>query len=173
MQRARSTTRSRALASTNVALDSLLQHPLYEPPAAPRPMSGNNVVFISGATGQYSFGINGPYDRTSETRHGYAVYGKRGDASMCIEHYGGRWQVKAVSSKGSDRCSAYVTGGCALEACTSRVWKVFDGKAYVNQSSVRIATGADAEREVSGGCMRPQQSTNHSPPSLSPPPNPL
>jgi hypothetical protein len=136
-------------------------------------MSENDVVFISGATGQYSFGINGPYDRTSETRYGYAVYGKRGDASMCIEHYEGRWQVKSVSSKGGGGWFASVAGGCALEACASRVWKVFDGNALVNQASVKIATGADAEREVSGGCMRPQQSTNHSPPSLSPPPNPL
>ena len=122
-------------------------------------MSENDVVFISGATGQYSFRINGPYDRTSETRHGYAVYGKRGDASMCIEHYGGLWGVKSVSAKGSGGCFAYVTGGCALEACTSRVWKVHDGYTLGDQASVKIATGPDVEREVSGCCMRPQQRT--------------
>ena len=131
-------------------------------------------LVISGATGPWAEGINGFFAATQEKgSDGRVVYGKCGDASMCIEHYGGKWQVTTVSYKGTDGAFANVTGGCALEACTSRVWRVDDGEALVNQASVKIATGADAEREVSGGCMRPQQSTNHSPPSLSPLPNPL
>ena len=131
-------------------------------------------MFISGATGPLAVKINGFYAPTQEKGlDGRVVYGKCGDGSMCIEHYAGKWQVKRVSNKGTYACFARVTGGCALEACTSRVWRVGNGKTFEDQPSVKAVTGADAEREVSGGCMRPQQSTNHSPPSLSPPPNPL
>ena len=134
-------------------------------------------VVISGATGRWDESINGYFAASEEkSLDGRVVYSKCGDASMCIEHYGGRWQVKPVPDKGSGRCFASVTGGCALEACTSRVWNVGDGNAYGDQASVKIATGADAEREVSGCCMRPQQSTNHSPSSPStpsPPPQTL
>ena len=119
-------------------------------------------VFIRGATGVYSAAINGTYDITREISGGYAVYSKRGDGSMCIEHYAGQWQVKAVSDKGKYACFAYVTGGCALEACTSRVWKVSNGKTFEDQPSVKAVTGADAEREVSGGC------TTHPPPPSPP-----
>jgi len=83
----------------------------------------------------------------------YAVYSKCGDASMCIEHCGGVWQVKPVADKGKDECSAFVTGGCALEACTSRVWSVWDGKTFHDQPSVKMVTGAEAERAVSGPCI--------------------
>jgi hypothetical protein len=123
-------------------------------------MSENDVICIRGAIGWHSVGINGPYKRISVSKGGYAVYGKCGDASMCIEHIGGTWQVKSVYRKGRMECFAYVTGGCALEACTSRVWIVVDGNAWVDQASVKIATGPDAERQVSGCCMRPQQRTN-------------
>ena len=120
-------------------------------------------LVISGATGTWAEGINGFFAATQEKgSDGRVVYGKCGDASMCIEHRAGQWEVKPVSDKGSDKCSAFVTGGCALEACTSRVWRVYDGNAFgddVVQASVKIATGADAEREVSGCCMRPQQRT--------------
>jgi hypothetical protein len=139
-------------------------------------MSENDVIFIRGAIGFHSVGINGPYNRISVTlsKDGYAVYGKLGDASMCIEHYGGKWQVKSVCRKGRNRCFAYVTGGCALEACASRVWKVAHETGYDVQSNVEIVTGLDAEREVSDCCMRPQQRTNQfsppGPPTLLPPP---
>jgi hypothetical protein len=105
-------------------------------------MSAGAVVFISGATGPYAAVINGPYDRTGEISGGYAIYSKRGDPSMCIEHRGERWEVKAVSSKGKAECKAYVAGGCALEDCTSRVWKVNDGKEFDDQPSVKMATGS-------------------------------
>ena len=65
-------------------------------------MSEADVIFISGAAGFNAASINGVYDRTSEISGGYAVYAKRGDVSMCMEHYGGKWQVKHVSGKGKD-----------------------------------------------------------------------
>ena len=116
-------------------------------------------MFISGATGFYSAGINGTYDRTSETSGGYAVYSKSGDASMCIVHFGGTWQVKPVSNKGKDACMAYVAGDCALQDCASRVWKVQDGQTHVDQASVKLATGSEAERQVCGGCTRAHTNT--------------
>jgi hypothetical protein len=103
-------------------------------PGLPRPyssiplsMSAGAVVFISGATGPKAAGINGPYDRTGEISGGYAVYSKRGEPSMCIEHRDGRWQLKPVSDKRKNGCFAYVAGGCALEDCASRVWRVRNG----------------------------------------------
>jgi hypothetical protein len=54
-------------------------------------MSAADVLFISGATGVYDAAINGIYDRTSEMSDGHALYAKRGDKSMCMEHFGGNW----------------------------------------------------------------------------------
>jgi len=85
---------------------------------------------------------------------GRVVLSKRSDASMCIEHFGGKWQVKPVSSKGMNLYCAYVAGDCALQDCASRVWRVFDGETYVDQASVKLATGREAERQVCGGCTR-------------------
>ena len=117
------------------------------------------TVLVSGATGGWAGAINGWFAPTQEKGlDGRVVYGKCGDGSMCMEHYAGKWQVKPVSSKGTNVRFAYVTGGCALEACTSRVWTVLNGKTFDDQPSVKAVTGADAEREVSGGC------TTHSPP---------
>jgi hypothetical protein len=117
-------------------------------------MSSGDVIFISGATGLFSSGINGPYDRTAELSGGYAVYAKRGDGSVCIEHRAGRWQVKHVSNMGQDSSSAFISGNRALEDCASCVWRVWDGKVWDDQPSVKMATGREAERQVSGGCMR-------------------
>ena len=123
-------------------------------------------MFISGATGPNAAKINGFYAPTQEKGlDGRFVLSKRGDASMCIEHFGGKWRVKAVSSKGTDACWAYVAGDCALQDCASRVWKVNDGKTwsiwsvlggtdFSDQPSVRMATGSEAERQVSCGCTR-------------------
>jgi hypothetical protein len=129
-------------------------------PPGPPPslMSEGGVVFISGATGDCGALINGTYDRTGESSDGYAVYSKRGDHSMCIEHNAGDWQVKRVSSKGTNATFAYVTGGCALEACTSRVWRVENSNTWNDQPSVKAVTVADAEREVSGRCNPPSPS---------------
>ena len=84
---------------------------------------------------------------------GRLVLSKRGDPSVCIEHHVGRWQVKDVSSKGKDACNASVAGGCALEDCTSRVWRVSSDKGWGDQPSVKMVTGREAERQVSGGCI--------------------
>ena len=77
------------------------------------------------------------------------MYVKVGDDSLCIEHFGGQWQLKLVSHKGQNLCIAKVLGGCAFEACTLHVWSVWDGKTQVHQPSVKMLSGADAEREVS------------------------
>jgi uncharacterized protein (DUF3084 family) len=111
-------------------------------------MSAGEVVFISGATGLWSSGINGPYDRTAEVSGGYPVYMKRGDGSVCIEHQDRQWRVRHVSTKGSRAYFAGVTGNCALEDCASRTWSVDQKlKAWVDQP-LKIVVGADAEREV-------------------------
>ena len=105
-------------------------------------------VFISGATGPKAASINGFYVVTEEKSFdGRLVLSKRGDPSVCIEHHGGQWQVKNVSSKGTDACKANVAGGCALEDCTSRVWRVNVGKGFSSdeweyQPSVKMATGS-------------------------------
>ena len=122
-----------------------------------------DTVLVSGATGDMAEAINGLFAPTQEKGlDGRVVYGKCGDGSMCIEHYAGEWQVRAVSSKGTKGSIARVTGGCALEACTSRVWRVGNEKTFEDQPSVKAVTGADAEREVSGGC------TTHPPPPSPP-----
>ena len=119
-------------------------------------------MFISGATGDNAARINGFFEPTQEKGpDGRALYAKRGDASVCIEHFGGKWRVKPVSAKGKNSCWAYVAGGCGLEACTSRVWKVSDGKAFHDAPSVKLVAGAEAQRQVRGGCLHARQ---HAPP---------
>ena len=114
-------------------------------------MSAGDVVFISGATGVNAAGINGPYDGTSESSDGYTLFRKRGDAGVMMEHFAGKWRVKSVTDKGKDLCYACVVGGCALEACTSRLWKEgTGGKGFVDAPGLKVMTGAEAERKVSG-----------------------
>ena len=109
-------------------------------------------MFLSGAVGVKASKVNGFWRATAERRQGRVVYVKVGDDSMCIEYFGGRWQIKLVSEKGQNASAAEVPGGCAFEACTSRVWNVSDGTAFVPQPSVKMLFGADAEREVSCRC---------------------
>jgi len=119
-------------------------------------------VFISGATGPWAALINGYFAPTQEKGlDGRFVLSKRGDASVCIEHFRGQWQLKPVSNKGTGGCWAYVAGDCALQDCTSRVWKVGNGQTYVDQASVKMATGSEAEQKVCGGCTRAHQ--HHAP----------
>ena len=120
-------------------------------------MSAAHHVYISGATGVHAAGINGAYYSTGETSDGHPLLIKRGDASMLMEHFGGYWEVKLVSDKGTDKCTAYVAGGCALAACTSRQWKAWDGKTFSDAPGVKMETGAEAERKVSGCCLRAHQ----------------
>ncbi len=84
-------------------------------------LGAGDCLFISGATGIHAGAINGGYDRTGEMCGGYALYSKRCDPGIIMEHHGGAWQVKSASSKGTGRGHAYVAGGCAAEACTSRM----------------------------------------------------
>jgi len=107
------------------------------------------LVFISGAQGIFALSVNGFWRATAERQGGRVVYAKVGDASLCIEHFGGKWQLKPATHKGQNLSAAEVPGGCALEACTSRVWSVADGKTLLPQPSVKMLCGADAEREVS------------------------
>jgi hypothetical protein len=96
-------------------------------------------LFISGATGQYAAYINGVLEPTEEKGlDGRALYRKRGDGSVCMEHFGGQWQVKPVSDKGKNICWAVVVGGCAAEACTSRPWRVWDGEAFYEAPLVKM-----------------------------------
>ena len=112
-------------------------------------------VFISGATGPKAASINGFYVVTEEkSLDGRLVLSKHGDPNVCVEHRREQWQVKDRSSKGKGEGFAYVAGGCALEDCTSRVWRVGTGIGWGDQPSVRMATGREAERQVIGGCMR-------------------
>jgi hypothetical protein len=150
-----------ALAFRRVTLFAFAQGAEHAAAEARAVADGNaraGPVFISGATGPYAASINGFYGVTEEkSLDGRLVLSKRGDPSICIEHRAGDWEVKSVSSKGSDVCWAYVAGGCSLEDCTSRVWRVDDGvpeHPLIDQPSVKMATGREAERQVSGGCMR-------------------
>ncbi len=115
-------------------------------------------MFISGATGPLAAKINGFYAPTQEKGFdGRVLLSKRDDANMCMEHFGGKWQVKSVASKGKDACRANVAGDCALQDCASRIWKVDDGipdHPLVDQPSVKMTTGSEAERQVSCGCIR-------------------
>jgi len=147
-----------ALAFRRVTLFAFAQGAEHAAAEARAVADGNaraGPVFISGATGPRAGSINGFYGVTEKkSLDGRLVLSKRGDPSMCIEHHGGQWGVKDVPSKGKHEYRAYVAGGCALEDCTSRVWKVGNGKGFDDQPSVKMATGREAERQVSGGCMR-------------------
>ncbi len=126
-------------------------------------MSAGDCLFISGATGINAGAINGGYDRTGEMSGGYALYRKRCDPGIIMEHRDGDWEVKLMSDKGKDNCYAYVAGGCsAYEACTSRIWRVNDNGTWQDAPSAKMVTGSEAERQVE----RPAAST----PSSNPPP---
>ena len=125
--------------------------------------SNATPVFISGATGFAAARINGPYAPTHvRGLDGRVVYRKIGDVSMCIEHRTNeyrtidregvsQWQVKLVSSKGTDRALAAVEGGSALEACASGVWDVLyeSGALFQEQTGVTMLTGQEAQQAVS------------------------
>jgi hypothetical protein len=103
-------------------------------------------VVISGATGANAARVNGVYEPTEEKGvDGRVLYRKRGDPSKCMEHRGGNWEVKQVSRKGTAAGFAFVAGGCAAEACTSRKWRLADGGPFQDAPSVKMV----AESEVS------------------------
>ena len=128
--------------------------------AAPSVADDNSrasFIFIYGATGANASKVNGLFAATRERgQDGRVIYAKRGFSghSLCIEHYkdDGDWQVKPVSSNRQGSCWAYVEGGCALEACTSRLWNMLDGNLFCEQPDIRMVTGAIAETAVSCRC---------------------
>jgi hypothetical protein len=136
--------------TVNYSEDQFMVAELAEAPAAASSAASieGDVVFISGATGVYAAEINGTFDRTSEMCDNYPLYVKRGNASMCIQHHKGDWNISSLSNIGKSICSAYVAGGCALEACTSRVWVETDGKGWNPAPGVKMVTGAEAKLQV-------------------------
>ena len=128
--------------------------------AAPSVADDNSrasFVFIYGATGANASKVNGLFTATQERgQDGRVIYAKRGNSghSLCMEHYkdDGDWQVKPVSGNRQGSCWAYVEGGCALEACTSRTWNMLDGNVFYEQPDIRMVAGTDAETAVSCRC---------------------
>ncbi len=112
-------------------------------------------LFISGATGVNAAGINGLFEPTQEKgADGRVLYAKRGDSSICMEHAVGKWQIKPVSSKGTDCFIAFCQGGCAAEACTSRRWMTFvHNKTFSDAPHVKMVAGAEAQRQVGCCCL--------------------
>ncbi len=123
------------------------EHAAAEARAVARDNARAEPVFISGATGVHAALINGVLEPTEEKGvDGRVLYRKRGDGSVCMEHFGGEWEVKHVSSKGTfnrELCYAVVAGGCAAEACTSRPWWVYDGKAWADAPLVKMVAEAE------------------------------
>jgi hypothetical protein len=104
-------------------------------------------MVLSGVQGVNSV-INGLYLPTQEKgQDGRVLYrksGECGEEALCIEHFDGRWRVKNQSDRGIGMCCAYVEGGCALEECLSRIWKVVEGRDLVDQSSVQMVAVVEA-----------------------------
>jgi hypothetical protein len=116
-------------------------------------------TFISGAFGPHAARINGFYVVTEEkSLDGSLVLSKRGDPSVCIEHRSGWWEVKDVSDKGRNLCWACVEGGCALEDCTSRMWRVRDreGGGFEKEDDARsIKMTTTGAAEANAAVVRP------------------
>ena len=82
---------------------------------------------------------------------------------MCIEHSDEAWQVRHMTSSGAEGCWAGVAGGCALEACKARVWRVSDLEELHEQPSVKFVTGAEAQRAVSARLHAKQKHEDFTP----------
>jgi hypothetical protein len=123
-------------------------------------------VFISGATCKHATFINGFFEPTQEKGlDGRVRYAKKTTVVIRIEHYAGRWKIMPAAFNRGDFVSQ-VEGGCGLDACTSP-WMVFDGEDWDFSPDVKLVTGAEAERQVRGRCMRARQSSS---PTATPPP---
>ena len=119
--------------------------------------SSSSVIYLSGAVGPNSACINGCYEPTSEVQGGFAVYSKRGDAGICIEHKAGMWQVKLVSDKATSQCMAAIIGGHALKDCALRSWRARNDKNdLAEQPGMKMSTGSDAEQKVNGYTRLPR-----------------
>ncbi len=104
---------------------------------------------VSGATGPNAASINGFFDPTSEIHEDRVRYCKRGDASVCIEHFkqskgNVRWQIKRAGVKGTDSVLIWSDGGCALDACASRNWFYTE----IEMKGVKLHLQTDAEYKV-------------------------
>jgi len=114
----------------------------------------SGAVFISGASGQSAAAVNGYYEPTlGFGMDGRVMYAKYGGGGVCIEHFGGFWQVKSVDDRGDNTCMASVAGGCALVDCVARVWSKASPNGPTEDMRLKLSTGDDAEQEVSGCCM--------------------
>ena len=122
-----------------------------------------SCVFLFGASGPLSHAINGSYDITHNVADGYHIYQKRDGDGMIIEHHGGCWGIKHLREKGTAATVANVEGGCVIDLCTSRPWRVGDGESaemkqsqgsrsysgqFVIAPNLKMLIGPDAEREV-------------------------
>ena len=122
-----------------------------------------SCIYLRGATGSVSQMINGAYDMTTDVADGYHIYGKRDGDGMVIEHNCGRWGVKHLQEIGTPANLANVQGGCAINACMSRVWRVGDTTSirlkenlgsrsysggFFEDPNITMLVGPDAEREV-------------------------
>ena len=128
--------------------------------AAARAVAEDNAraapVLISGATGCYANTMNGLFAPSKERNSsGRVVYRKCCDACICIEHIDGQWQIKPDRDLGRSALQGCVVGGCALESCLNRVWCVGVGGnvRWQDQPTVKIAIGADVERQVNGALL--------------------
>ena len=111
-------------------------------------------VFISGASGDSAAAVNGYYEPTlGFGTDGRVMYAKYGGGGVCIEHFGGFWQVKRVKDRGESACMASVAGGCAFVDCVARVWYRASAVGPTEDMDMKLWTGDDAEQEVSGCCM--------------------
>ena len=63
---------------------------------------------------------------TTDVADGYHIYAKRDGDGMVIEHNCGRWGVKHLHEIGTSANLANVQGGCTINACMSRSWRVGD-----------------------------------------------
>ena len=119
-------------------------------------------MFLSGIQGVNSV-MNGLYLPTQETgQDGRVLYrksGECGEEALCIEHDDDNWWV--IDKLGASR--AHVEGGCALENCHSRTWKVSDGEGFVDQLSVQMVTGEAAKSQASGRSVFAPEHTRASP----------
>jgi hypothetical protein len=81
----------------------------------------------------------------------YRKSGESGPEALCIEHFDEEVDWEVIDKSDPDgECLAYVRGGCALEDCCLRKWRV-NGVygVYVKRSSVKLVTGEEARSKAS------------------------
>jgi hypothetical protein len=128
-------------------------------------------VIISGATGQMAPFVNGIFDPTKKKGlDGRVLYAKREKThtydetpTVWIEHQMDMWCVKPASARGKDQNWANVAGGCGLEACTSRVWNLWDDtlKTYNCAADMKLVAEAEVRRCCARYCTSSQLTPAH------------